>query len=97
MGLNEGPHFSQLFLTRLRTFNGPALVERCHRAWRNKTDIHLYYRNEIGIEQRVPIAAARSVSTPEGDVLLLWIYLDSDEVTFEIDTGEDDAAEDERD
>ncbi len=97
MGLNEGPRLSIPLLTRLRTFNGPALVERCHRAWRNKTDIRLYYRNEMGIEQSAPIAAARSISTPEGDVLLLWVYFDSDHIEFEFDAGEDDSAEDERD
>lgn len=33
LGLNEGPFLYDLAMTRLRTFNGPALVERCHRAW----------------------------------------------------------------
>ena len=39
MGLNEGPSFYGLALTRLRTFNGQALVERCHRAWSQKEPI----------------------------------------------------------
>jgi hypothetical protein len=28
LGLGEGPHMGLTVLTRLRTFNGPALVER---------------------------------------------------------------------
>lgn len=95
MGLNEGPRFSVPLLTRLRTFNGPALVERCHRAWRNRNSIHLHYRNDIGLEQTAPIAAARSVETPEGHVLLLWVHFDSETVELQYGSGEDDSAEDE--
>ena len=94
MGLNEGPHLFVPALTRLRTFNGAALVERCYRAWHHKTPIQLHYRNDTGLEQTAPILAARNVRTEEGDVLLLWVYLDHDHVEYEIDSGEDDNAED---
>lgn len=96
LGLNEGPLHSIPALTRLRTFNGPQLVERCYRAWRNGGPIHLHYRDEIGLEQQAPILAARNLKTDEGDVLLLWIYLDSEKVELEIDPGEDDGAESDR-
>ena len=36
LGLNESSRLSVPALTRLRTFNGPALVERCYRAWNAK-------------------------------------------------------------
>lgn len=94
MGLNEGPNFSIPLLTRLRTFNGPSLVERCYRAWHNQADIQLHYRNELGLEQMAPILAARNVETVDGHVLLLWVYLDSEKVELEFDSGEDDSAED---
>lgn len=94
MGLNEGPNVSVPALTRLRTFNGAALVERCYRAWHNQGSIQLHYRNEMGLEQTAPIIAARNVETEEGHVLLLWVYLDSDKVEYEMDAGDDDAAED---
>ena len=94
MGLNEGPHLFVPALTRLRTFNGAALVERCYRAWHAKNPIQLHYRNDMGLEQAAPILAARNVRTEEGDVLLLWVYLDHDHVEYEIDSGEDDSAED---
>ena len=94
MGLNEGPRLSVAALTRLRTFNGPALVERCYRAWHSKSSIQLHYRNDMGIEQTAPILAARNVETEEGHVLLLWVYLDSEKVEYEMDTGDDDFADD---
>lgn len=94
MGLYEGPQHAVPALTRLRTFNGPALVERCYRAWHNQISIHLHYRNDLGLEQTAPILAARNVSTDEGHVLLLWVYLDREKVEYELDSGEDDAEDD---
>lgn len=90
LGQNEGPSLYDLAVARLRTFNGPALVERCHRAWRKQNSIYLHYRNEIGMEERVPIVAARSVETDEGQVLLLWIRMLSDAAETEIDLSDDD-------
>jgi len=94
LGLNESPSLSVPALTRLRTFNGPALVERCYSAWHNKNSIHLHYRDEAGLEETAPILAARNVETPEGHVLLLWVYLDSDGVEYEVDAGDDDQMDD---
>ena len=94
MGLNEGPHYSIPLLTRLRTFNGPALVERCYRAWNDNSNMHLLYRNEVGLEQTAPILAARNIETNDGHMLMLWVYLDGDKVELELDADEDDSAED---
>lgn len=94
MGLNESPNLSIPALTRLRTYNGPALVQRCYNAWHNKTSIHLHYRNETGLEQTAPILAARNVETNDGQVLLLWVYLDGEKVEFETDSGDDDQLDD---
>ncbi|MBE7536273.1 MAG: hypothetical protein HS124_11150 [Anaerolineales bacterium] len=93
LGLNESAQYFSPALTRLRTFNGPALVERCYRAWNAKTPIHLYYRDDDGEEQHAPIFAARNVETSDGHVLLLWVHLNGDQVEYEFD-GEDDADED---
>lgn len=89
VGLPESPHLLILALTRLRTFNGYALVERCHRAWANQMPIHLHYRNELGLEQTAPILAARAVETPEGHVLMLWVYLRREQVEYEFDSDPD--------
>jgi hypothetical protein len=85
MGLSEGPSLADVALTRVRTFNGPALVERCHRAWRHKQGIQLEFRSQEGLPHQAPIVAARNVTTDEGDVLLLWIRLNSDEVELELE------------
>jgi hypothetical protein len=83
LGLNESPNLGEIAVTRLRTFNGPALVERCHRAWRNKQPIHLEFRTEDGFEQQAPIVAARYLETDEGHLLILWIRLTDEEVEYE--------------
>ncbi len=49
----------------------------------------------MGLEETAPILAARNVETPEGNVLLLWVYLDSEHVEYEVD--DDDLPDDETD
>jgi len=78
LGLNESPDYYGMALTRLRTFNGPALVERCHRMWNQNEPIYLHYRNDMGLEQKVPILAARASEVDEGQVLFLWIRYPGD-------------------
>lgn len=73
IGLNESPMLYDTLFTQVRTFNGPALVERCHYAWKRNSTIYLHYRNEMGLEEKAPIVAARSVDTNDGQVLLLWL------------------------
>jgi hypothetical protein len=94
-GLSEGSMQSEMVMTRLRTFNGASLVERCHRAWRNQKEIQLEYRTPDGLEDEVPIVAARNMETDEGDVLLLWLRLPDDSVELEI--GYDNDFDDEDD
>ena len=94
IGLSEGPQLSALALTRLRTFNGQALVERCYRAWHSQSPMHLHYRDDVGMEQAAPIIAARNMKTEEGDVLFLWVYLDREHVEYEVDRGDDDNTDD---
>ena len=73
IGLNESPMLYDTLFTQVRTFNGPALVERCHHAWKKNSTIFLHYRNDLGVEETAPIVAARSVETDDGQVLLLWL------------------------
>ena len=75
LGLAEGPHMPQVALTRLRTFNGPALIERCWTAWDEKRSIHLEYRAEDGLTQESEIVAARYDTVDEGHVLMLYVRL----------------------
>ncbi len=85
LGLNEGPYLYDMALTRLRAFNGAALVERCHRAWRNNSTINLEYRNEFGLEENAPIMAARFVQGDDGDVLLLWVRREPEDLNDDDD------------
>jgi len=94
LGLNEGPNLAHIALTRLRTFNGPTLVERCYRAWRNRQAINLEFRTSDGLEHQAPIVAARYVEVEEGHLLLLWLRLDDAEIELSI---EDDEADDDED
>jgi hypothetical protein len=73
--LAEGPRLPRLALTRLRTFNGPALVERCWKAWDEGRPVHLEYRDEDGLTRHAQILAARWTEVQEGHLLLLWVRL----------------------
>jgi hypothetical protein len=95
LGLSEGPHLPLTVMTRLRTFNGPALVERCFRRWKDRESIMLHYRNDLGLEEKAPIIAARSLDTNDGHVLMLWISLDPQNVEIEYDSDEEDPGDEE--
>lgn len=88
-GLLESPTIADIVITRLRTFNGHELVERCHRAWRNQGTIHLEYRSSDGLNQSAPIMAARTMEIDEGQLLILWIRLENDEVELELGYDDD--------
>jgi hypothetical protein len=92
LGLNESNLLTNVALTRLRTFNGQGLLERCHRAWRRQDSIHLEYRGVDGLESQAPILAARTVEVDDGQVLLLWVRqeLDEEQLAAGLDDGEDD-------
>jgi hypothetical protein len=87
VGLIESPLLFSVGLTRLRTYNGPALLERCHRAWRHQNTIQLEYRDDTGLENQAPILAARALEVDEGQVLLLWVRMEID--LEEIDPGDE--------
>ena len=90
LGLNEGPSLYQISLTRLRTFNGPALIERCNKAWRHQSTINLEYRSLDGLESYAPILAARAMDLDEGQMLLLWVRQEIDDADIEADLEDPD-------
>ncbi len=94
-GLSDSPSLTSMAVTRLRTFNGPSLVERCHRAWSNRHAIYLEYRGSDGLEQHAPIIAARTLEVEDGQMLLLWVRLDEEKVQLEL--GYDDDLDDDPD
>ena len=93
LGLTEGSRPARVVLCRLRAANGPALVERCYRAWREAQAIHLEYRGEDGATQQAPIIAVRWGEAPEGHLLLLWVRLEVGEEGLELDIESDDFSE----
>ncbi|MFM8323040.1 MAG: hypothetical protein ACKOC5_19185 [Chloroflexota bacterium] len=85
MGLTESPNPYNIAVTRLRTFNGAALTERCHRAWRLGSSMNLEYRSSDGLKSYAPIVAARTLDVDEGQMLVLWVKLEADESEFVVD------------
>lgn len=92
ISVSESPNLGEIVVTRVRTFNGPELVERCHRAWRHQQPICLEYRTEEGLQEQAPIVAARYLETDEGHMLLLWLRLVDEGVELQFgyddDTGD---------
>jgi hypothetical protein len=78
-GLSEGPYLFDTARTTLRTFNGKALIERCHNAWAQNATMYLEYRDPIGMKKEVPIVAARAIDSEKGDMLVLWVRRELDE------------------
>ncbi len=88
-GIAEGPTLNNVAVTRLRTFNGAALVERCYRAWNSRQPINLEFNVPDGTRAEVPIVAARNVETSDGHLLLLWVRMPEDEIEVEFGFDED--------
>ena len=90
IGLTEGPFLYDTVVTHLRTFNGNSLVERCHRAWKDHSNIYLHYKDDMGLEEKAPILAARAIETEDGEILVLWIRQKPEETELELDIDIDD-------
>lgn len=89
-GLAETAQPHSIVITQLRALNGPALVERCYRAWNRGEHIQLHYRNELGLDTYAPIIAAQNERVEEGDLLTLWLDLDPDKFELELDSFDSD-------
>jgi hypothetical protein len=95
LGLIEGPLPSRVAVCRVRTANGPALVERCYRAWRDGQPIYLEYRSEDGLTEQAPITAVRFLESADGHLLLLWVRIEEGDIEIEFEF--DDEMEDDFD
>jgi hypothetical protein len=93
-GVSDSSTLAGVALTKLRTFNGNSLVERCHTAWRNKQAINLEYRAPDGLHQQAQIVAARNIKVDEGDMLMLWVRLPAENLELEIGYEDDDFEDD---
>jgi hypothetical protein len=88
--LVETPNIQEVVVTRLRTFNGPALIERCYKAWQENHTMFLEYRDDEGVEDKAPIIAARHTETEHGDVVTLWVRIPDTEIELEFGYGDED-------
>jgi len=93
-GIVDSSILSNVAITRLRTANGPSLVERCYRAWNRRDLIHLEFRANDGLTQEVPIVAARATETDDGDMLLLWVRLPERDLVVDFVVNNEDDDED---
>jgi len=94
LGLVEGPSLSRIAVTQVRALNGPALVERCYRAWKQQEPIHLEFRTSEGLIQRLPIVAAHYSQIDDADVLRLWVATNDPDVLVEYEFVDEVADED---
>jgi hypothetical protein len=85
LGLTEGIVPFGVAVCRLRSFNGPELVERCYRSWHDSQTINLEYRDEKGLTKEAPIVAVRLLEQTEGHLLLLWVRIEESEIEIELD------------
>jgi hypothetical protein len=97
LGLNESPSLHKLALTRLRTYNGASLVERCYRAWRDLQTIHLEFRAADGLIHKTPIVASRAVESEEGKLIFLWVRLTEQEALLELGADDDQSGKEDDD
>ncbi len=93
-GVTDSPGQFDTFFTELRTFDGPALLERCSTAWDNNELIVLEYRTEVGLVEEITIIAAHFEETDEGDTIQLWVRQPREDVEFELKFDDSDDEED---
>ena len=89
LGLSDSASLTGVVVTRLRTFNGPALVQRCYKACDSQSDMFLEYRDMDGLKHESLIVAARTVTVDEGDVLILWVRLTQEEARLLVPSDDD--------
>jgi hypothetical protein len=91
LGLTDSPTLSEIAVTRLRTFNGPELIERCYRAWHKQHPIFLEYRSMEGLPEQTPIVAARTINVDDGQMLILWVRREEEDVELELGYGDEES------
>lgn len=96
----EGAKSHAVALAQMRTFSGPAMLERCIRAWDDARPVMLDFPQGDGLRKQVEVLAARVTQVDEGDVLNLWVALPFDEIEgpdFVFDEIDDEMDDDEDD
>lgn len=77
LAMSEGPTIPFTGRCLLRTLDGDALLERCRKAWQHGRAACLEFTNMAGITEEALILAARVGEVEAGEVLHLWLRLNS--------------------
>jgi hypothetical protein len=73
LSLLEGSEYIGVERCQLRTFNGPAMVDRCRKAWLEGRPVLLDYPNRFGLRRHIEVVAARHKELEHGPLLELWV------------------------
>ena len=77
LGMAEGPAIPFTGRCLLRTLDGNALLQRCREAWGKGRAACLEFTNMAGLPEEALILAARVSEVEAGEVLHLWLRLNS--------------------
>jgi hypothetical protein len=80
LGVLDDPQPSLSAYVQMRTFNGPKMLERCQRAWREDRPVKLDFPDGTGMRRQINIVAVRWSEVEEGHLLHLWVQLPPDAV-----------------
>jgi hypothetical protein len=87
----ESPEDAEIVECELRSLNGPAIVKRCKRAWRQHRPVLLDFPDELRLRQYADVVAMRLQELDEGPLLTLWLRQPvGDYREEELDDGDDD-------
>jgi hypothetical protein len=75
LSILEQPQLFSPAYVQMRTFNGPKMLERCQRAWREDRPVQLDFPDGTGLRKQISVAAVRWTEVEEGHVLHLWVQL----------------------
>ncbi len=83
LAMSEGPDIPFTGRCLLRTLDGDMLLQRCHKAWKHGRAACLEFTNMAGLPEEALILAARVGEVEAGEVLHLWLRLNSWPEEFE--------------
>ncbi len=82
---------NNIAMVEMRTFNGPALVQRCQNAWAEGRPTYLDFPLGDGSREELEIIAIHWEEVEEGHKLYLWLRIEGEleEIDLDADIDED--------
>ena len=78
-----------------RTFSGPKMMARCHKAWGERRSVMLEYKDLDGLKQRTEICGIRFDKLDEGTLLQIWVRFPIEMQLIQIEDEDDEESDDE--